>query len=137
MTQFLIPVDLFDDWTFSAFADMDRLFQSANIRFPLSNVLVEKESGTMVIELALAGYNVDDISITTEDNSIILEGKAQKKDDKYSVVYQDIKQSSFKQRIPISSKFDLNQIEPHFENGILSIKVPVSEERKPKKIEIK
>lgn len=137
MTQFLIPADLFDDWTFSAFADMDRLFQSANIKFPLSNVLVEKESGTMVIELALAGYSVGDISITAEDSSIIVEGKAQVKADGYTIIYQDIKQSAFKQRIPISSKFDLTKIEPRFVNGILSIKIPVSEERKPKRIEIK
>lgn len=138
MTQcFMYPGDQFDTWTLSAFADMERLFNTANIKFPLSNLLIEKETGTMIIELALAGYNQSGFELSVEDNSIVLEGKAHKRDDSCKVIYQDIKQSAFKQRIPISSKFDLSKIEANFSDGILTIRVPVSEERKPKKIEIK
>lgn len=138
MTQrFYFPADFNDDWIFSAFADMEKLWSTANIKFPLSNVLIEKESGTMIIELALAGYKPEDVNLTVEDNCIILDSVAQKKDDKYDIVYQDIRRSAFKQKIPVSSKFDLTKIEATFENGILIIKVPVAEERKPKKIQIK
>ncbi len=139
MTQkFIVPSCFFeDDWIESAFADMDRLFQSANIRFPLSNVLVNEKSGDMVVELALAGYNPEDISIEVEDSSIVIEGKAQNPKDGFKVFHRDIKQSNFKQRLPVSTKFDLSKLEAEFKNGILSITVPVSEERKPRKVDVK
>lgn len=126
-----------DEWVSSAFAEMDKLLSSANIRFPLSNVLVNKKSGDLVIEMALAGYNPEDISINTEDSKILVEGKAQKRDEDFEYRLHDIKQSSFKQPIPISTKFDLSKLEAEFKNGILKVTVPVSEEKRPKSIKIK
>jgi HSP20 family protein len=116
---------------------MDKLLSTANIRFPLSNVCVNKKSGDLVIEMALAGYNPEDISINTEDYKIVVEGKAQKHDEDFEYQIRDIKQSAFKQSIPISTKFDLLKLEAEFTNGILKVTIPVSEERKPKKVEIK
>lgn len=126
-----------DEWISSAFAEMGELLSSANIRFPLSNVLVNKKSGDLVIEMALAGYNPEDISINTEDSKIVVEGKAQKHDEDFEYRLRDIKQSAFKQSIPISTKFDLSKLEAEFKNGILKVVVPVSEDRKPKQIKIK
>lgn len=140
MTQiFVNPFEVFDDlWISEAFAETKNLFDSANIKFPLSNVLIEKKSGDMVIQLALAGYSLEDLDLTTEDNQICIEGKAQKLDtDEFSIYLQEIKRGQFKQKIPVSSKFDLSKIEPKFVNGILSLRIPIAEDRKPKKILIK
>ena len=126
-----------DEWINSAFAEMDKLLSTANIRFPLSNVLVNKKSGDLVIEMALAGYNPEDISISTEDSKIVVEGKAQKHDEDFEYRLRDIKQSAFKQSIPISTKFDLSKLDAEFKNGILKVTVPVAEERKPKQVKIK
>src|SRR5574344_98443 len=126
-----------DEWISSAFAEMDRLLSTANIRFPLSNFCVNKKSGDLVIEMALAGYNPEDISINTEDSKIVVEGKAQKHDEDFEYRLRDIKQSAFKQSIPISTKFDLSKLDAEFKNGILKVTVPVAEERKPKQVKIK
>ena len=126
-----------DEWISSAFAEMDKLLSTANIRFPLSNVLVNKKSGDLVIEMALAGYNPEDISISTEDSKIVVEGKAQTHDEDFEYRLRDIKQSSFKQSIPVSAKFDLSKLDAEFKNGILKVTIPVSEEKKPKQIKIK
>mgnify|MGYP001489735330 CR=1 FL=1 len=138
MTRVFVPSCFFEDeWISSAFAEMDKLLSTANIRFPLSNVCVNKKSGDLVIEMALAGYNPEDISINTEDSKIVVEGKAQKHDEDFEYRLRDIKQSAFKQSIPISTKFDLSKLEAEFKNGILKVTVPVAEERKPKTVKIK
>jgi HSP20 family protein len=116
---------------------MDKLLSTANIRFPLSNVCVNKKSGDLIIEMALAGYNPEDISINTEDSKIVVEGKAQKHDEDFEYRLRDIKQSAFKQSIPVSTKFDLTKLDAEFKNGILKVIIPVAEERKPKQVKIK
>jgi HSP20 family protein len=116
---------------------MREILSSMKIRFPLSNVLVNKKSGDLVIEMALAGYNPEDVSIKTEDSKIVVEGKAQTHDEDYEYQLRDIKQSSFKQPIPVSTKFDLSKLEAEFKNGILKMTIPVSEEKKPRSVKIK
>ncbi len=126
-----------NEWISSAFAEMDKILSTANIRFPLSNVLVNKKSGDLVIEMALAGYSPEDVSISTEDSKIVVEGKAQTHDEDFEYRLRDIKQSSFKQSIPISAKFDLSKLDAEFKNGILKVTIPVSEEKKPRSVKIK
>jgi HSP20 family protein len=126
-----------DEWVNSAFGEMREILSSMKIRFPLSNVLVNKKSGDLVIEMALAGYNPEDVSIKTEDSKIVVEGKAQTHDEDYEYQLRDIKQSSFKQPIPVSTKFDLSKLEAEFKNGILKMTIPVSEEKKPRSVKIK
>ena len=142
MTQrFLIrfPADLFeDDWMESAFRDMDHLCANFNPQFPPTDILVNKKNGDITYRLAIAGYDVSKISITTEDNSILIEGSSEQYDtEEYEVSYKGIRGSNFRQRIPISTKYDLSKIEPSFKDGILTLNVPLSEERKPKKLTIK
>jgi HSP20 family molecular chaperone IbpA len=136
--SFIVPSCFFEDeWVASAFAEMGEILSSVNIRFPLSNFLINKKTGDLLIEMALAGYSPEDITITTEDSRIVVEGKAQSHNEDYEYRQQDIKQSSFKQGFPVSTKFDLTKLEAEFKNGILKLILPVSEERKPKQVKIK
>ena len=132
------PTDLFeDDWIDSAFRDMDYLCNNYNPQFPPTDILVDKKTGNLAYKMAIAGYDKDQISITTEDNCIIVEGSGSKYcADDYEIVYRGIKASDFKQRIPISAKYDLSKLTAAFSNGLLVIEVPISEEKKPKKIQI-
>lgn len=136
--QFLVPSCFFeDDWTNRAFDEMEKILSSSKAGFPLFNSLIDEKTGDMVIEIALAGYDPETVSLKTEDSSIIIEGQTQKPREGFKAINQDIKQSSFRKRFPISTKFNLAKLEAEFKNGILSIKIPVSEERKPKTISIK
>ena len=138
MTRFMFPEDFFEsNWIEEAFQEMDRIWAHVGTGFPPTDLLVEKDTGETILRLAIAGYDRDSISVTTDNDSIIIEGEAQKKEDKYAVISQGIKASNFKARYPMSNKFDLSKIEASFVDGILTIKVPVAEEKKPKKIEIK
>lgn len=139
MVQVFDPFMIISDvWIAQAFAETSSLINSANIKFPLQDILVEKETGSAIVQFALAGYSLKDIDLTVDDNHICIEGKAQKLDSsKFDVFQREIKRGAFRQRIPVSSKFDLSKIEPTYRDGILSLKISLSEERKPKKIAIK
>ena len=132
------PEDRFEDaWIVSAFRDMDYLCNNYNPQFQPTDILGDKKTGDLTYKMAIAGYDQSQISITTEDNSILVEGTGSKySTEDFEIAYKGIKGSDFKQRIPISSKYDLSKIEAKFINGILIIVVPISEEKKPKKITI-
>lgn len=140
MTQsyyFRFPGDLFeDDWFFQAFEDMNKLWNGVNIAFPPTDTLVNKTTGDLILKLAVAGYDSENISLTAEDGHIIVEGKAQTQNDEFKIVNKGIKGSAFKTKYPISSKFDLSKIKAVFKNGILTLTIPVAEEKKPRKVDI-
>lgn len=127
----------FDAWMDSAFRDLESAWTNCSFTFPPTDSLLENETGSLVLHMAVAGYDPKDISIITEDGSILVEGKSKEKNDAYTVLVKGIKGSTFKTRYPIPTKFDLSKLEAKFENGILELKIPVAEERKPKKVEIK
>lgn len=126
-----------DDVFVKAFKELDNLWGDYRVQFPPTDRLIEKETGNLVFRTAIAGYKPEDVSVTVEDNFIIIEGKSHAKDDdKYIVQSRGIKGSSFKTKYPLSNKFDTSKIEATFKNGILEISVPVAEEKKPKNVKI-
>jgi HSP20 family molecular chaperone IbpA len=127
-----------DAWVTSAFEDLDRAWAASQpcLNFPPANVAVTKD-GSLILELAVAGYEPENIDITTEDDKVIVSStRDQTSEEAPEVIYRGIKASSFKVYFPIPSKFDLPKIDAKFKNGLLTITIPVAEEKKPKKIEI-
>jgi len=131
--------DLFsNDFMRGAFADLDRAWEHEKTKlcFPPHNVSTTKD-GVLVLELALAGYEPSQISIQAEDQHIVVEGKVKSEDDSVCfTLWKGIKGSNFKVRFPIPTKFDMACAVAEFKNGMMLIKVPLAEERRPRKIDI-
>lgn len=100
--------------------------------FPVSNCYLQ-EDGTLNIEVAMTGFDREDISIKAENNTIIIEGRVvdEDYDDKRSYLWQRIKKSDFEMEIPVGPKANLDSISARVEKGILKISVPLKEEAKP------
>lgn len=96
--------------------------------FPKDNV-IHKGDNTLIIELALAGYNKEDITIEREGNFLTINGEkvVEKEDDGVSYVRKNIATRSFTKRYTVSS--DYKDIKAEYNNGILRITL----EREPKK----
>lgn len=98
---------------------------------------IVRKDNNWVIQLALAGYSVDDIEVTTEENTLIVKGaKAQKSDPKLEYVFKGISSKEFERRWQLDP--DMEVVGTAFENGMLTIGVTkiVPEAKKPKKLEI-
>lgn len=114
-----------------------KCFYSNN--FPPTNINIVKETKDLIIQMALAGYTKDEIGISFEDDKLILT-----LENKFEIgtsiqsVYQGIKHSNYKGSYPVPmSKYDVEKATADFNNGILEVYIPMKEESKPRKLEIK
>lgn len=98
---------------------------------------IVRKDNNWVIQIALAGYSVEDIEVTTEENTLIVKGaKPQKSDPKLEYVYKGISSKEFERRWQLDQ--DMEVVGTAFENGMLTIGVTknIPEAKKPKKLEI-
>ena len=131
-----------DPWILDFFKDFDRTFKTSKVtNFPPCNISTNKE-GTVKFEFALAGYDEKDLEITVEDDKLIItneveeESKDEKEKDDYRYLHHGIRSSSFKAVYPLGHKLDSAKASAQFKDGMLTITIPVAEERKPRSIKI-
>lgn len=118
------------------FEDMFNRFDyltSINSGFPHYNIKKETE-GKYVIELALAGYKKDEVSVEVKDGVLIIEGKS--KEDLSNYVHQGIAKRSFKRQFQLADYVECKG--GKLENGMLNVELEYNppESKKPKKITI-
>jgi len=103
------------------------------------NVKVLK-SGTTLLEYSLAGFTKKEITLNVEHDNLIIKAKVlpDTKDSDIYEVYNGIAKRSMVHTVPIDPKYvDLKNIKAEFENGILTITIPQSQESKDSHFEVK
>lgn len=121
------------------FLGYDRIWnQFSNLQgnaYPPHNI-IELTEGEHLIELAVAGFDPDDISITVEKGILSVEGELSK-DDIRVFLHQGIATRKFVKQFSLNEYVEVTSAE--FDNGILkiSIKEEIPDIQKPKVIEIK
>ena len=127
------------------FDAMDAMFSESEKyavpQFPPCEVTKAKD-GTVEISMSVAGYKKDDISISTDENKVIVstvtDYKAPELPNGVSLVSANrIKRSAFKNSFVVpETKFNFNEIKAKFEDGILTITIPPKEKKEYKQIAI-
>lgn len=108
--------------------------------FPPTNLFLN-EDGSWEISLALAGYDKSELSVKVESGSIIIEADpVEEESAKAGKFYrQKIKKNAFKRTYALdsTSSYDFDSTSVTFENGLLTVRVPVKVDAvKSKYIEI-
>jgi HSP20 family molecular chaperone IbpA len=108
--------------------------------FPPTNISTEKDSGSYVIDIALAGVPKEKIQLTTEGQVIHLKiDLAEKRDDSGEAVPNDnvffIQKgiagfTLVENTWTVPNKYDMLKAETYYKDGMLTIKVPLKEEAK-------
>lgn len=104
-------------------------------RYPLTNLGRDKDNN-LVIEIACAGFGLDELSIQTEDNMIIIKGHHEEKTSDVKYIQEHISSTDFVRKIYMIPLYVGGQISASLNNGILTIIVKPVEEKKPKTIAI-
>lgn len=111
--------------------------------FPPTDIYVIEEDGTLVFELAVAGYKPEDIRITFSGDSLqisdVKEGKLDKVEEKKRRFFKNrIARRDFSLKYSLApGKFDTENAEASYADGILKIEIPRSQSSKPKELQIK
>jgi HSP20 family protein len=109
----------------------DEMFKKAK----LPAVNVKETDKSYDIEVAVPGMKKEDFNIAVENKVLTISAdikeEKEEKDDKYT--RREFVSSSFKRSFSLPENVDENNIQAHYENGILKVTVPKVQEQKPEK----
>ena len=124
--------------------DFDRLVQrtfgwvdgSAAGRASLPMDVIRRDD-EVVLRIDLPGADPDSIEVTTDRRLLTISAK---RDDQYGEqdkpVVRERLMGSFTRKIRLAETIDAEKVNASYENGVLTVVLPVAEQAKPHKIEI-
>ena len=124
---------LFDERFFAPY----RLFTvGMDATTPIDMYHTENE---VVVKVALPGVKPEevDVSITGDTLTIKGETKTEEKIEREDYLYKEHRYGTFCRSVALPGELKTDKAEASFENGILTLTIPKSEEAKPKQIKVK
>jgi HSP20 family protein len=99
--------------------------------------LVETEDA-LLVKADLPGLERDDVSIEIEDGVLTISGerKAEHSERRDGYVRVERGYGSFARSLRLPEGVDAEQVKASFANGVLEVRIPKPEERKPHRVEI-
>jgi HSP20 family protein len=126
---------------------MDKLFEDSFIRPPRTwaqgvletPVDMYQTENDVVVKAALPGVKADgvDIPITGDTLTIKGEQKDEKEVNEENYFYRERRSGSFQRTVTLPGGLDTSKAAADFEDGVLTLTIPRSEEQKPKQIQVK
>jgi HSP20 family protein len=130
---------------------MDRLFEDSfvspltwrtiggggdTVNAPLD---VHETADEIVVTASLPGMKPEDVDITMTGQTLTLKGefKSDEEEDRGQYLYRERRFGSFNRTLQLPVRVEGDRAEATFENGVLTLHIPKSEEVKPRQIQIK
>ena len=139
----LFSFDLNDPF-FKHSVGFDRLFNQLDVinnnhhlesTYPPYNIIKTGDE-TFSIELAVAGFKKDELSIQLKDNTLTIKGESNSKNSNGDYLHKNIARRSFSKDFTLAENIEIGDAE--FEDGVLSVSLThnIPEEQRPKEISI-
>ena len=92
-----------------------------------------------VVKVSLPGVKPEEIDISISGDCLTIKGetKSEEKIEREDYLYQEHRYGTFSRSVALPSELKTDKAEVSFENGILILTIPKSEEVKPKQIKVK
>ena len=90
------------------------------------------------VHVDLPGMKREDIAITLEGDALTITGEKTRENDSKEEDYYRAERSygKFSRSMTLPASVDANKIEASYKSGVLEVKIPKTEERRPKQIKI-
>ena len=126
---------------FDPFRELDRLTQQAFGSNPMRPAVMPMDAyrhgDKFVVHFDLPGVNPDSIDLTVEKNVLTVSAeRSWQPADGQEVVASERPQGKFSRQLFLGESLDAEHIEAGYDNGVLTITVPVAEQAKPRKVQI-
>ncbi len=123
---------------FDPFRELDRLAQApwAASR-PVMPMDAYRRNGDFVVHFDLPGVDPSSIDLTVEKNVLTVTAErhfARAEGDEITVAERP--QGKFSRQLFLGETLDTERIEANYDAGVLTLRVPVAEQAKPRKIQI-
>jgi len=99
---------------------------------------IYQENGSYVFDLYLPGFSRDDFSIDIDNNVLYIKGVSTNPKKRNYIHQEYIRTTKFERSWSLPKNVNIDAIDASYNSGVLSISIPLLEERKPqtKKITI-
>jgi HSP20 family protein len=127
---------------------LDRIFDDMGQNLPESDwseagnwlaLDVHETDDAFTVETDLPGLKAEDINVSLHDNMLTISAETNREEQKENQnrIISERRYGSFQRSIRLPNAVNPDQVEAHFENGVLHLTLPKSEEAKPRQIEVK
>jgi HSP20 family protein len=127
---------------YDPFRDLDRQMQQLAGRMQDTSVTMAMDAyrrgDSVFVHFDLPGVDAESIEVTAEQNTLTVRAErrwAPESDDQ--ILAQERPQGSFTRQLIFGEHLDIQQVQAAYEDGVLTIEVPVAPEAKPRKIEVR
>jgi HSP20 family protein len=124
---------------FDPFRELDRLTQDlwGNGRQSWIPMDAYRHGDNLVVQLDLPGVDPASIEVTVEKDVLTVKAeRSWEPADGDQVLASERPQGTFTRRLFLSEGLDGEHVEARYDNGVLTLTVPVAEAAKPRKVEI-
>jgi HSP20 family protein len=127
---------------FDPFRDFDRLAEQMLFgggrggprSFPMD---AYRRGDQFFVHLDLPGVDADSIELTAENNVLTVSAERRfEPEDSDHVLVRERSQGEFTRQLLLGENLDVDNIEANYENGVLTLAIPVAEKAKPRRISV-
>lgn len=123
------------------FRDLDRLTQQlfgAGARPASMPMDAYREGDRVVVNFDLPGVDSDSIDLTVEKNVLSVSVERQSTLPKSAeVLANERPQGTFSRQLILGENLDADRVDASYHSGVLTVSIPVAEQAKPRRLEVK
>ena len=97
---------------------------------------VFREGEDIVVRSSIPGVKVENINVSVEEGLLSIEGNSEVKQER-EFFMQELQTGSFHPTLPLPDSVDYDKAVSSYEDGVLTIKFPLLESKKAKRLVIK
>jgi HSP20 family protein len=126
---------------FDPFRDAENRLQLFNRQMgapPLTMAMdAYRDGDRFIVQFDLPGVDPGSIDLTVEKNVLTVraERKWETRDDQEIVISERV-QGSFSRQLFLGESLDAEHVEARYDNGVLTLSIPVAEQAKPRKVAV-
>ena len=114
------------------------LFKPTGLMAGFPDIDCYTEADNLVFKAELPGFSTDDVEIDVHDNVLSIRGtkKSAERQEDAEVHFSEIRSGSFERKFTLPENVNSDQVQAVFSNGVLSVRLPLVPESRPKKVRI-
>ena len=124
---------------FDPFRELERLAEQspAQSRQPTMAMDAYRKGDEFTIHFDLPGVDPESIDLTSEKNVVTVSAERRwPQTDDLEVVVAERPQGQFTRQLFLGEALDASAIQANYDNGVLTLRVPVAEQAKPRKVQV-
>lgn len=98
---------------------------------------IEETDDAWIIELELAGVDRDDINVELREGELVVSGDIKERERQGILRRRARRTGHFEYHVTLPGQVDEDKIEANLHDGVLTVRVPKTEQARPRRIEVR